>query len=63
MAKDVDKPPKARIAARPRDRITGPRDPRSDAADFTPAQWKWLKARTAEFEKDYRPTRWLIEGL
>ena len=61
--KDVEKPLKSRAVARQRDRLQAPTESGAGAPDFTPAQWQWLKARTREFEKDYRPTRTLIEGL
>jgi hypothetical protein len=40
-----------------------PAEPVSDTLDFTPERWKWLKERSLELEKDYVPTRTLIEGL
>jgi hypothetical protein len=57
-----DETPKiARVALGQHDQARS--EPTADAPDFTPEQWKWLKERTLEFEKDYRPTRTLIEGL
>lgn len=57
-------PPKnARDALGQNDLCQARTEAMTDAPDFTPAQWKWLKERTLEFEKDYRPTRTLIEGL
>ena len=61
--KDVEKSPKSRAVARQRDCIQALTASGAGAPDFTPAQWRWLKARTREFEKDYRATHTLIAGL
>ena len=59
--KEVETQKDARVAHGQHDQARS--EPTADAPDFTPEQWMWLKARTREFEKDYRPTRTLIEGL
>ncbi|HUR39741.1 MAG TPA: hypothetical protein VM240_01085 [Verrucomicrobiae bacterium] len=61
--KEVENPKKARVALGQHDLNQARAESIADAPDFTPAQLKWLKERTREFEKDYRPTRTLIEGL
>ena len=35
----------------------------ADIPDFTPEQWAWIQERTLGLEKDYVPTRTLIDGL
>jgi hypothetical protein len=59
--KKVETPKNAQVAVGQHDQAGG--EPTGAAPDFTPEQWTWLKARTREFEKNYRPTRSLIEGL
>ena len=61
--KEVDKPKDAHVVPGQHDLRKARDESMDDAPDFTPEQWKWLKERTLEFEKDYRPTRTLIEGL
>ncbi|TWI13520.1 hypothetical protein IP93_00682 [Lysobacter ruishenii] len=31
--------------------------------EFTPEQWAWIKAESARYERGYKPTSSLIEGL
>ena len=61
--KEVEKPKNARVALGQHDLSQARIEALTDAPDFTPEQWKWLRERTLELEKDYRPTRTLIEGL
>lgn len=34
-----------------------------DIPEFTPEQWAWIKAESARYERGYKPTSSLIEGL
>ena len=61
--KEIEKPEDARVALAQGELSQGRGEALAEAPDFTPEQWAWLKERTLEFEKDYRPTRTLIEGL
>lgn len=61
--KEVEIPKNARVAPGQHELSQARTEALADAPDFTPEQWKWLKERTLDFEKDYRPTRTLIEGL
>ena len=38
-------------------------EPGLGAPDFTPEQWKWLKARASRFERAYVPTGSLFPGI